>query len=197
MGKLKVLLFSGGVESTCLALLEQPDLAVNIDYGQVCATGERNAAEHIARLLSLPLKAIDVPMAHLGRGDLTGTPQPPNDPIPEHWPFRNQMLVTIAAMAQASHEECELLIGTVSGDSVHADGHEGFVDAMSQVLNRQYSGFSLRAPAIKYSTESLLMRSGVSQDLLGWTFSCHRSNVACGRCRGCNKTRNLIENFPR
>ena len=189
---MKVLLFSGGIESTCLALTEQPDLAVNIDYGQVCAQGERQAAEHIAKLLGISLTTIDAPLSHLGRGEMTGVPQPKDTAVPEHWPYRNQLLVTLAAMSLPPAHEHEIIIGTVKSDHVHADGSEAFVKAMSSTLAAQYSGVRLSAPAIKKSTADLIGESGADLGLLGWAFSCHRSNLACGQCRGCNKSRETL-----
>lgn len=189
---MKVLLFSGGIESTCLALTEQPDLAVNIDYGQVCAKGERQSAEHIAKLLRLSLSTIDAPLSHLGRGEMTGTPQPEGTEVPEHWPYRNQLLVTLAAMSLSPAHEHEIIIGTVKSDHVHADGSETFVRAMSSTLASQYPGVRLSAPAISMNTVDLIKSSGAGEDLLGWTFSCHRSNLACGQCRGCNKSRETL-----
>ena len=69
---MRALLFSGGIDSTCLAVMTQPDLALTIDYGQVCAPGELRAAKHIASLLSLSHRIIEVPLGHLGSGEMTG-----------------------------------------------------------------------------------------------------------------------------
>lgn len=190
---MKALMFSGGVESTCLAVMTKPDLALTLDYGQVCAPGEIRAATHIASLLEMPHKVIEVPLGHLGSGEMTGVRS--DDAVrvvPEHWPFRNQMLLTVAAMALANRGLRELIIGTVLGDRVHNDGTPEFLSAMEKLLQTQLSRFRLRAPASTMTTDDLVRESGVSRDLLGWTFSCHRAGVACGACRGCNKSLELF-----
>lgn len=190
---MRALLFSGGVESTSLAFAYRPDILITIDYGQVCAEGERRAATHIAGLLGLEHRIIEARLAHLGSGDLAGAMTNADDPVPEHWPYRNQMLATIAVMACADCRLTELMIGTVRTDRVHADGHEGFVRAMSDVLASQTHGLKFTAPALALDTLELVMATQVPRDLLGWTFSCHRANFACGRCRGCEKSRQLFE----
>ena len=190
---MRALLFSGGVESTCLAVMTKPDLAVTIDYGQVCAQGEIRAAKHIASLIGMPHRVIEVPLGHLGSGEMTGVPSDDAaGSVPEHWPFRNQMLLTVAAMALAGCDLRELILGTVLTDRVHNDGTPEFLSNMERLLQTQLSDFKLNAPASTITTDELVLRSGVDRDLLGWTFSCHRANVACGTCRGCNKSVELF-----
>jgi len=190
---MRALLFSGGVESTCLAVLTKPDIALTIDYGQVCAPGEIRAAKHIASVVGMSHRVIEVSLGHLGTGEMTGIPsEDAGTRVPEHWPFRNQMLLTVGAMALAGSDLRELIIGTVLTDRVHNDGTPEFLSAMERLLQTQLSDFKLSAPASTITTDDLVRRSGVSRDLLGWTFSCHRSELACGACRGCNKSIDLF-----
>lgn len=190
---MRALLFSGGVESTCLAVMMEPDLALTIDYGQVCAQGEIRAAKHIASLIGMSHRVVEAPLGHLGSGEMTGVLSDGTaGSVPEHWPFRNQMLLTVTAMALASCDLRELIIGTVVTDRAHNDGTPEFLNAMERLLQTQLSNFTLSAPASTISTADLVLRSGVSRDLLGWTFSCHRAEVACGACRGCNKSLELF-----
>jgi 7-cyano-7-deazaguanine synthase len=43
------------------------------------------------------------------------------------------------------------------------------------------------APAIALSTVELIRLVAVPPGLLAWSHSCHKANIACGNCRGCNK----------
>ena len=195
---MRALLFSGGVESTCLAVMTRPDLAVTVDYGQVCAPGEIRAAKHIASLIGMSHRVIEISLGHLGSGEMTGIPSDAAaGRVPEHWPFRNQMLLTVAAMALADCDLRELIIGTVLTDRVHNDGTPDFLSAMERLLQTQLADFRLSAPASTITTDDLVRRSGVGRDLLGWTFSCHRAEVACGACRGCNKSLELFARLDR
>lgn len=194
---MRALLFSGGVESTCLAVMTRPDLAVTIDYGQVCAPGEIRAAKHIASLIGMSHRVIEVSLGHLGSGEMTGVPSAAAGRVPEHWPFRNQMLLTVAAMALANCDLRELIIGTVLTDRVHNDGTPDFLSAMERLLQTQLVDFRLSAPASTITTDDLVRKSGVDRNVLGWTFSCHRAEVACGACRGCNKSLELFTRLDR
>lgn len=188
---LKVLLFSGGIDSTAIAWMERPDVLLFIDYGQLAAGGEARAARSIAGALGIPLDVREAPLAGFGAGTLTGGPAR-SVHAPEFWPFRNQMLVTLAVMAYAEHEPLDVLIGTVAGDSVHPDGTARFVDGLNAGLAAQ-GAYRLVAPALGIDAEMLLRNADVPEAILGWTFSCHTGEWACGRCRGCHKHNALKE----
>lgn len=96
------------------------------------------------------------------------------------------MLITLAAMALAGDAIKEILVGTVVTDKQHPDGTPEFVIAAGKLLQAQAS-LTLRAPAAELTTEQLIAQSGVPNDLLHWTFSCHTGEWACGRCGGCQK----------
>jgi len=194
---LKVLLFSGGIDSAAIAWMEKPDVLLFIDYGQLPARGELRASTSLARGMGLRLEARTVPLRDFGRGIMVGKESVATD-APEFWPLRNQMLITLAAMAFADQEPLEILIGTVATDVVHPDGRPEFIDRMNEVLCAQ-GNVRLRAPAIGLTGHQLVEQSKLPAELLGWTFSCHTGEWACGRCRGCTKhveTRRTAGGFP-
>lgn len=185
LGGMKVLLFSGGIDSSCLAWMERPHRLAFIDYGQIPAKGELRACRAIADELGLPLDVHVTDLRAFGGGSMAGHVGSTDAP-PEFWPFRNQMLITVAAMVYAPEGATELMVGTVRSDRQHPDGRARFLRAMSGVLRSQ-SSMSLRAPAANEQTLALAKRSGVPAEILGWTFSCHTGEWACGQCRGCQK----------
>lgn len=182
---MRVLLFSGGIDSTSVAWMERPDALIFIDYGQLAVRGELRAATAVACSLGMPLDVRQTDLSRFGAGTMAGAP-PANPNAPEFWPFRNQMLVTLASMAYAARCPVDILIGSVAGDEVHPDGTGVFVDAMNSVLRAQ-GDFRLLAPALNLSAGELLRRAQVPDEVLGWTFSCHTGEWACGQCRGCLK----------
>ena len=185
------LLFSGGVDSTCLASMLRPERLLFIDYGQLPAKGELRACRSVADELGLQLQVVTVSLGALGAGTLAGRTSVA-DAVPEFWPFRNQMLVTVAAMATAGQGLTELIVGSVITDRRHPDGRPAFIEAMDGVLRSQAS-LSLSAPAADWTTEELVARSQVRPELLHWTFSCHTGEWACGRCSGCMKRAEAME----
>ena len=186
-----VLLFSKGMDSIALAFSKRPDLLMTIDYGHRSAEGEIRAAQTVAGLLSLPLSIVRVDCGTLGSGDLAGTAPLAIAPASDWWPYRNQLLVTIAASHAIGAKFEQMMIATVRSDAAHADGRSDFIEALDAVLQFQEGGLRLVAPAIEMSTTELVRSSGIDASTLGWAHSCHRSPWSCGQCRGCNKCREV------
>lgn len=188
-----VLLLSGGVDSTALAHSLRPDLAVTVDYGQICADAEIQASERICEELDLPHTILEVDCSNLGAGSLAETEQLNVAETPEWWPFRNQLIITFVAMDAVRRDANTLIVGSVETDQEHADGREEFYEMMDDLLSFQEGGLNIQAPAIDMTTEELVESSNVPRSLLGWTHSCHRSNMACGQCRGCMKRHRVLD----
>src|SRR3954453_4329411 len=124
---MRMLLLSGGYDSTALAWMERPEIAVTIDYGQLPAAGEIRAAREICSTLGIPHEVISINSRVLGSGLLSGAPSLPTSPSPEWWPFRNQLLLTLVCMRAMQLGFQSILIGTVATDSFHADGRPEFI----------------------------------------------------------------------
>lgn len=181
------ILLSGGMDSLSLAYWKRPDFAFTIDYGQLSAKGEIQAARVVSRKLEIIHEVISVDCRELGSGDLAGKPQVEAAPAREWWPFRNQLLLTLAGMRAVSLGINELMFGSVKTDYFHKDGSAEFFEKISEVFSFQEGQLIVSAPAIGLTTEELVKVSGIPRSLLGWAHSCHISNVACGHCGGCAK----------
>lgn len=181
------LLLSGGMDSTAIAAWRRPDIAITIDYGQRPAPGEIRAASAVAAALEIEHHVISCDLSALGSGDLAGSVALSIATVPEWWPYRNQLLVTLAAMRCVSLGVETLMIGALRTDGAHADGRPDFVAALDQTLRLQEGGLRLEAPAIEMTATELVRASGVPEEFLAWSHSCHVSEYACGVCRGCRK----------
>jgi len=184
---MRVLLLSGGLDSTALAWQERPEIALTIDYGQLPVSGEIRAARAVCQALSLRHEILRVDCRALGSGDLAGSEPSALAPSTEWWPYRNQLLLTLAAMFAVQVRATSLLIGTVESDAFHGDGGGPFLEAMNALLGTQEGTLRVVAPAISSSSAELIRRSGVPLEVLAWAHSCHVSEWACGSCRGCMK----------
>ena len=182
-------LLSGGMDSTALAHWLRPTYAITVDYGQAAAWGELRAAGAVADMLGIRHEVVHADCRAAGAGDMApGSPKMPAfDMPPEWWPFRNQLVVTLAAARAVRLGVTSLAIGTVQSDTRFADGTDEFVRRLDSLLSLQEGTLKLTAPAIGFSTVELVRVSGVSPEVLGWSLSCHRSENACGRCNGCRK----------
>jgi 7-cyano-7-deazaguanine synthase len=190
-----LLLFSGGLDSTALAAILRPKLALFVDYGQRPAAAEGRAAKQIAEVLGLPFQAVELGIRAFGSG-LLHDEEPTtiaSSPSPEWWPYRNQFLAT-AASAIALKEGCgTVALGTVRGDGLrHRDGTQDFYTKLDALVRAQEGDIGVVAPALDHTTEEILLRANVGESVLGWTISCHRSNLPCGECPGCWKRQRVL-----
>jgi 7-cyano-7-deazaguanine synthase len=193
-----VLLLSGGLDSTALAAIHRPGLTLFVDYGQRPVRAEKQAASAVARALGLSHLAIRMDLSEIGGGLLLDDVAMEAAPSPEWWPFRNQFLGTAAAAIALKHGFHEVLLGTVQGDGErHLDGTPRFYSALDAVTAMQEGAVRVDAPAISMSTLDLVRESGLGQDTLGWTVSCHRGDFPCHACPGCYKRDQVLHNlFP-
>ena len=109
-------------------------------------------------------------------------------PTLEWWPFRNQLLVTLASMKLVQCGIDEVIIGSVKGDAIHADGTSGFVQNMDALLRIQEGAIRFSAPALHLTSTELLRKSRIPLGVLALAHSCHSGPIPCGQCRGCIKS---------
>lgn len=192
-----LLLLSGGIDSSALAAWRRPAQTLVIDYGQISAAGEIAAARAVAHELGLPVEVLHADCSAVGSGLLAGNDADPAAPVPEWWPFRNQLLVTLAAAWALPRGLHRVLVGSVAGDDRHADGKVEFYAQLDQLTAAQEGEIRVEVPAIRLTTVELVTQSGIADSALGWTHSCHRSSVACGDCPGCIKRREVLHELGR
>lgn len=190
---MRALLLSGGMDSSALVFLTSPDLAIAIDYGQLGAESELESAERIAGHVGVRLEVVRLDARALGGGVMAAQAPLADAPCPEWWPYRNQFLITVAAMRGYPLGVKELLFGAVATDGeAHADGRPEFFERLSRLTALQEGGMVVSTPAIAMTTTQLVHRSGIPIDLLVATHSCHTGDCACGQCRGCWKREKVL-----
>jgi len=189
----KAILLSGGIDSIALCYWKRPEIAVTIDYGQIPAKSEFQASESICKILGISHVTYRVDCSELGSGDLSNAKALNIAPSPEWWPYRNQLLVTLAAMKVVSMEVGELMIGSVISDGFHKDGTHEFYNLLNSLVNYQEGNIIISAPAISMTSVELVLNSSVPPEILLYAHSCHKNNIPCGRCRGCYKYIDVIK----
>ena len=187
------ILLSGGIGSIALAYWKRPRFAFTVDYGQVCAPAEIRASRAACKAIGVEHCVISSNCAASGSGDLANAAPLDMAPMPEWWPFRNQLLVTLAGMSALSLGVTDLILGSVASDSIHADGTVEFYSNLDRLMSMQEGHLRISAPAIEFTSAELVRKSGVPMETLCWAHSCHRSVWACGVCRGCNKHYSVME----
>ena len=140
--KPNAILLSGGVDSAAVAAIERPALAVGIDYGQQCAIAELTRSEAaVAVALQIPFIAVRANCSDIGSGDLSRRPALTGiAPSREWWPFRNQLLATLAAPIVLERGIGLIMFGTVSSDGFHSDGKPEFFSLLDSLMRFQEGG---------------------------------------------------------
>ena len=200
-----VLLLSGGMDSTAIAFEHRPSQAIFINYGQRPASAEERSARAVCNALSIDFSALRIDLSSIAAGLLASDSQLDGSPSPEWWPFRNQLLISVAAGWAIGHTSAlarpgsvQILIGSVKGDGDrHADGTEGFVRSISDLIVLQEGAISVLAPFLERTTEQLIDDSRVPDSILAWTHSCHVADVPCGSCPGCFKRQRVLNSIDR
>jgi 7-cyano-7-deazaguanine synthase len=185
----RLLLLSGGMDSIALAWWLRPELSLTIDYGQRAAQGEIRAASAVCEELGLQHQVEAIDCRSTGSGDMAGVDPLDVAPMPEWWPFRNQLLITFGAASALKRGLSSVVIGVVATDASHADGRPEFLDKMNSILQSQEGALTLEYPGLAETTVELCKRVAVPHEVLAWAHSCHVSPSACGWCRGCRKHR--------
>lgn len=188
----KGILLSGGIDSIALAYWQKPDVAFTLDYGQSPAIAEIRASKAVAEELKISHYVITVDCSSLGSGDLINKAALESSPSSEWWPYRNQMLITLACMKGISLGITELMAASVKSDGFHRDGTPGFYQLIDGLMSYQEGEIKISSPCINMTSVELVKHSNIPRDLLYWAHSCHTSNSPCGNCRGCNKYRQVI-----
>jgi 7-cyano-7-deazaguanine synthase len=191
----RAILLSGGIDSIALAYWKKPEFAITINYGQTPAHSELRASKTICDILNIKHIELDIDCSTLGSGDLINSSPLKIAPSTEWWPYRNQLLVTLAAMKAVSYGIKELMVGSVLSDGFHKDGTIGFYSLINMLMNYQEGNLKISAPAISLTSTELVLMSKVPSNLLFYAHSCHTNNVPCGHCRGCNKYIQVIQNL--
>jgi 7-cyano-7-deazaguanine synthase len=181
------ILLSGGIDSIALAFLKRPDHSFTINYGQKAAMAEIHAAMQVSKILGIEHHIIDVDCSKLGSGEMSGNSPISIAPVAEWWPYRNQLIITLACMKGVNFGITKLYVGSVKTDSSHKDGTKDFYKKISKLMRYQEGNISIESPAIDLTTLELIKKSKVPNSILLWAHSCHTSNEPCMYCAGCLK----------
>lgn len=204
-----LLVYSGGMDSTVLLHHYRKDikLAVTFDYGSKHNAKERRCAiqntsalgiEHIQLNLKsivgkhfksdLLLNGSDIPDGHYEDESMKRTVVP----------FRNGIMLSIAAGLAESHGLDTVLIANHSGDhAIYPDCRGVFIELMSKAIEQgTYAGVSIFAPYTSITKRDIGLigrRYGVNYTT---TWSCYKGKeFHCGTCGTCVERKEALQGF--
>lgn len=187
------LLLSGGLDSISILYWKRPNFALTINYGQNCAEAEKKAAEYACKQLGIEHHILSIDCSILGSGDLSKKDPHQLAPHSDWWPFRNQLLITFAAMYLIKYKVSKIYIGSLQPDKQFKDGTSKFTELISNLISFQEGSINIEAPAINMTTNELIKKSNIPLSILLCAHSCHKGNIPCGKCRGCNKYISIVD----
>jgi 7-cyano-7-deazaguanine synthase len=196
--KNKLIILSGGMDST-VALYDFKDtigLAVTFNYGSKHNEAEIQRAVASCEKLDIPHMVIELKEAFLGfKSDLLKS----GGEIPEgHYedenmsktvvPFRNGIMLAIAAGLAESHELTHIMLASHAGDhAVYPDCRPDFNSYMSKAISVGTSNnVKIYAPYSKITKEEIAFKGRALGIDWRTTYSCYKGGeVHCGRCSTC------------
>jgi len=205
MGKDRtVVLVSGGIDSTTALYRADLDsevvLGVSFDYGSKHNACELPMAEHHCNMLGVRHEIVNLSFIdRLFSSDLLKS----GGSIPDgHYadssmrrtvvPFRNGIMLAIAAGLAESNDAGAVIIAAHSGDrAIYPDCRSAFITAMADaVCLGTYGGIQIRAPFVGMSKSDIV---GMGLELgidYARTWSCYKGGqLHCGKCGTCVERR--------
>ncbi|MBP5171361.1 MAG: 7-cyano-7-deazaguanine synthase QueC [Bacteroidales bacterium] len=200
-----LLVLSGGMDSTTMLydFQERIALAVSFDYGS-----KHNAREiPLARLHCgrLGIPHVVIPLDFMQRYFkssllLGGEAIPEGDYADENMrstvvPFRNGIMLSVAAGLAETHGLSRVMIANHSGDhAIYPDCRPGFVKSMSEaVSNGTYAHLTVDAPYTRLSKADIARRGKALGIDYSETWSCYQGGEKhCGRCGTCRERREAL-----
>lgn len=209
--KVKTILLSGGLDSTCAAYdlmdnLEEDSStlvrAVWIDYGQQNSVKELKSVQYTCSQLKLPLQIIraegifsDVDSTVLHNNGSTQI-----DVWNAEVPHRNSILTLIASANSPYQPEVEetFIVAAHKTSAPYADVTKRFYTLLNQLLKYETGSKRVEAPYIQYTKYQLAKKgynAGMTKTDFLKTASCYTAQGDCGKCPACLARQEVMKNI--
>ena len=202
MTKDSLIVLSGGMDSVSLLYVRRETiaLAVTFDYGSNHAGREIAMARENCRRLGIEHLVIplDFMAKYFKSALLEGADAIPDaDYATENMtatvvPFRNGIMLSIAAGIAESRGLKRVLIANHSGDhAIYPDCRPGFISAMSEATRQgTYPGIVVDAPFTNLTKAEIARHGSAAGADFSLTYSCYKGGEHhCGKCATCRERR--------
>lgn len=203
-----VILYSGGMDSS-VALYQFSNtikLALSFDYGSKHNKREIQFAKSNCEALGIEHRVIELDLNKMGFvSDLLTS----GGEIPDgHYeddnmkktvvPFRNGIMLSIAAGISESIECDQLLISNHAGDhTIYPDCRPEFIESISKAIEYgTYNQVKVFAPYTHLSKREIAVKGKELNVPFEKTYSCYNGNeLHCGTCGTCTERKEALEGF--
>lgn len=203
-----VLVYSGGLDSTTLLYEYRGSiaLAVSFDYGSKHNKRELEfAAINCKRLgirhLVIPLEFMSRYFKSsllIGGGDIPEGSYDSDNMKSTVVPFRNGIMLSIAAGLAESNDLDAIMLANHSGDhAIYPDCRPEFIEGMAAAVEAgTYNGVKVVSPYCNMTKREIALRGrelGIDYSL---TYSCYKGGEKhCGKCGTCVERKEALEGF--
>ena len=203
-----VLIYSGGLDSTTLLYEYKADiaLAVTFDYGSKHNAREIAYARENCKRLGI--KHLVIPLAFIGqyfKSDLllSGGEIPEGSYADDNMkstvvPFRNGIMLAIAAGLAESYELDAVMLANHSGDhAIYPDCRPAFIDAFAAAVEAgTYNGVKVVSPYCNIDKRAIALRGKALGLDYSLTYSCYKGGEKhCGKCGTCTERKEALAGF--
>lgn len=203
-----VILYSGGMDSS-VALYqyaERVKLAVSFNYGSKHNVREIEYAAKNCRALGIEHRVIELDLNKMGFvSDLlqSGGEIPNGHYEDENMkktvvPFRNGIMLSIAAGIAESMDCNKLMISNHAGDhAIYPDCRPNFIQSMSEAIGfGTYNRIEILAPFTNLSKREIALIGKEIGVPFENTYSCYNGQkIHCGTCGTCTERKEALEGF--
>ncbi len=203
-----IILYSGGMDST-VALYQYSSgirLALSFNYGSKHNEKEIERAILNCKNLNIEHRTIELDLNKMGFTSdlLTSGGEIPNGHYEDEnmkktvVPFRNGIMLSIAAGIAESMECNKLLISNHAGDhAIYPDCREEFILTMNSAINAgTYNHVEIMAPFTHLSKREIALIGKELNVPYENTYSCYNGqDIHCGSCGTCIERKEVLEGF--
>ena len=203
-----VIIISGGMDSVTLLYEYKERIAIGIsfNYGSNHNAREIPFARYHCELLGIPHIVIDLSfMPKYFKSSLLAG----GDAIPEgHYdddnmkstvvPFRNGIMLAVAAGLAESYELDAVMLANHSGDhAIYPDCRPEFIDAFAAAVEAgTYNGVKVVSPYCNITKRDIALRGKALGLDYSLTYSCYKGGEKhCGKCGTCVERKEALSGF--
>lgn len=203
-----LIILSGGMDSVTLLheYKERIAIALTFDYHSRHAAHEIACARWQCEQLGIRHIVLELPYMeqYLKSSLLQGGEEIPEGHYAEEnmkstvVPFRNGVMLSIAASIAESEELKYVMIANHGGDhTIYPDCRPAFVDAMDKAIEAgTFVGLHLLAPYTNITKRYIALRGKELGVDYSHTYSCYKGgDVHCGKCGTCVERKEALEGF--
>ena len=203
-----LLIYSGGLDSTTLLYeyKDSIDLAVTFDYGSKHNAKEIACAKENCQRLGI--RHLIIPLGFIGqyfKSDLlqSGGEIPEGSYADENMkstvvPFRNGIMLAVAAGLAESYELDAIMLANHSGDhAIYPDCRPEFIGAFAAAVKAgTYNGVQVISPYCNITKRYIALRGKAIGLDYSLTYSCYKGGEKhCGKCGTCVERKEALAGF--